>query len=246
MDQIKIGWAKRDISTTERVSIPGQMYLRLSEGIHDPVCVTALCLDGGAGQDSVIFVSCDVVVLRGGIIDQTLDAVAELDPSVPRDAVILTATHTHTGPCITDTGDTSPDGTKYVPGQEYRKKVVRLAAEAIVEAWQTRRPGGFAYGYGYAVVAHSRRSVYFEDMSIAEPNAVAPNGHAIMYGKTRDPRFSHYEAGADHFLNALFTFNEKDDVTGVVVNVPCPSQTSEHFNSLSADYWNEVREGVKK
>ena len=34
------------------------------------------------------------------------------------------------------------------------------AAEMVAEAWDGRKPGGIAYGYGYAVVAHrDRKSV---------------------------------------------------------------------------------------
>ena len=58
MSTVKIGWAKRDISTNEPVNINGQMYLRISRGIMDPISVTALCIDGGEGQDAVVFVSC--------------------------------------------------------------------------------------------------------------------------------------------------------------------------------------------
>ena len=46
MCAVKIGWAKRDISTTEPIIIPGQMHIRINEGIHDPITVTALVLDG--------------------------------------------------------------------------------------------------------------------------------------------------------------------------------------------------------
>jgi hypothetical protein len=101
-----------------------------------------------------------------------------------------------------------------------------------------------AYGYGYAVVGHSRRVVYFDDVSLRTENSIAPNGHGVMYGNTNDAQFSHYEAGADHFLNAMFTFDAQEKLTGIVINVPCPSQLSEHFTKLSADYWNEVRQMV--
>ena len=247
MDRVKIGWSMKDVSTTEPVTLPGQMYMRISEGIHDPVCVTALCVDGGEGQDAVIFLSCDVVVLRGGVIQMTREKALALDPTIPADKIVMNATHTHAGGCITDNAsDHSPDGQKIMRGQEYRAFFTDQAAQAAVEAWQNRKPGGFAFGYGYAVVAHSRRTVYFEDMSQVVPSKIAPNGHAIMYGKTDRPEFSHYEAGADHFLNALFTFDERDELTGILVNVPCPSQLSERFNSMSADFWNEVREGVRR
>ena len=247
MDRIKIGWAKREISMEGPLSIPGQMHIRISEGIHDPICATALCMDGGEGQDVVIFVSMDITTPRGGLLDLVCKKVAEKDPTVPTDAILLNATHTHESGILDDVANpVAPDGREYIPGQVFRPFAAERAAEAVVEAWQTRKPGGFAYGYGFAVVAQSRRTIYFEDMSLVKPNSVAPNGHGIMYGNTNDPLFSHYEAGADHFLNALFTFDENDKLTGMIVNVPCPSQCSEHFTMLSADYWNEVREGVKK
>ena len=45
MERIKIGWAKREISMEGPLSIPGQMHLRISEGIRDPLYATALCMD---------------------------------------------------------------------------------------------------------------------------------------------------------------------------------------------------------
>lgn len=35
------------------VIIPGQMHLRISQGILDPLCATVLVVDRGEGQDSV-------------------------------------------------------------------------------------------------------------------------------------------------------------------------------------------------
>ena len=45
MNRVKIGWGKRELSIDAPVSIPGQMYMRVSEGIHDPLLTTALCVD---------------------------------------------------------------------------------------------------------------------------------------------------------------------------------------------------------
>ena len=66
MDTVKIGWGTRTLSLDEPLSLFGQMYLRISERIHDPLMTTALCVDGGEGQDAVIFLSCDVEGFRGG------------------------------------------------------------------------------------------------------------------------------------------------------------------------------------
>ena len=243
---IKIGWAKRDISTTEAVNINGQMYLRLSEGIHDPIMVTALCIDGGEGQDAAIFVSCDVTSIIIDALVLAREKVAARNPEIPVQNMVLNATHTHSSSATFNTAEKSPDGRDIYPGAKYREFYTDQICDAVCEAWEKRADGGIAYGYGYAVVGHSRRTIYMEDQGKANPLSAAPNGFGVMYGNTKKDSFSHYEAGADHFLNAMFTVDSQDKLTGIVVNVPCPSQLCEHFTKLSADYWNEVREAVAK
>ncbi|MBP5289392.1 MAG: hypothetical protein J6Z79_05950 [Clostridia bacterium] len=241
MEQVKIGWAKKEVSIDKPVSLAGQHHMRLSKGIHDPMYATALAVDGGAGQDAVIFISCDLISLRG-IMDEVIKRACELDPTIPGDNIIMNATHTHTGGFVNPSRGETPDGRKAFPWDEYRAFYVAQAADAAVEAWQNRKPGGISYGYSYAVVGHSRRPVYFVDKGANNP--ASSNGHAVMYGKTNDPEFSHYEAGADHFVNVMITYDDKDAPTGFIINVPCPSQVSELGEEMSADYWNEVREMV--
>ncbi len=245
MEQLKIGWGRRDISTNEPVSIPGQTYLRISQGVQDPLYVTALAIDGGTGQDRVVFCSCDQTSLSNEVIPDTKALVAQLRPEIPVDSIIMNATHTHSASSIRKKADQAADGAYIYPSYEYRAFFVEMCAEAIVEAWDRRAPGGIGYGYGYAVVAHSRRVVYFHDQG-AKSNSVAPNGHCIMYGNTNDPDFSHYESSGDHFLNVLFTFDGGNQLTGIVANVPCPSQVTEQLTRLSADYWHDVRELVAR
>ncbi len=260
MSILKIGWASRDISTLEPVDIPGQFNMRISQGIIDPVTVTALAIDNGA--DSVIFLSADIVVVRAGLLDHVRAKVAALDPAIPVLKILMNATHTHTGPSTYGKGvaikagssTASPeeiphDGVTIASAEAYRQFFVSQAAEAVTEAWAKRAPGGIAYGYGFAVVAHSRRVVYFDDLS-KRPGAVinsthGVDGHARMYGDTNDPMFSHYEAGADPFINLLYTFDAKGALTGAIVNVPCPSQNSESERRLSASYWHEAREAIR-
>jgi len=248
MDRIKIGWSRRDISLDKPVSIPGQMYIRVSEGIHDPIYVTALCVDGGENQDKVIFLSCDVVTQYWNILKPLQEKVRLLRPDIPENALVWNFTHTHSSIDLGNPPEKTPDGVEIYSGAKTREFFIEQATEAIIEAWDSREEGGMAYGYGYAVVAHSRRVVYFkeEKMATNKRTYMTPSGYAVMYGKTNDPLFSHYEAGADHFLNLMFTFDRNEKLTGIVVNVPCPSQCSGGFTKLSADYWNEVRELIAK
>ena len=81
MPQLKIGWAFRDVSTEKHVNIPGQFHARISEGILDPVTITALAVDNG--EDSVVFLSCDQGSLRHHILEKVRILAKELDPSFP-------------------------------------------------------------------------------------------------------------------------------------------------------------------
>lgn len=261
MNELKIGWASRDVSTNKPVNIPGQFHTRVSQGVFDPITLTTLVIDNGA--DLVIFLSVDVVVIRSCMLDKIRAKVARLDPAIPVSKILMNATHTHTGPSIYGEDPSIWKGGSSTPGpdqfpheeieiassDEYCAFFSDQAAEAIREAYTKRAAGGIAYGYGYAVVAHSRRVVYSDDLS-KRPGAVmnsthGVNGHACMYGNTNDTKFSHYEAGADPFINLLYTFDAAGKLTGAVVNVPCPSQNSESESKLSASFWNEVREAIR-
>ena len=71
---VRIGWASRDVSTDQPVGIRGQFHLRLSEGVLDPVTVTALAV--ATAEDAIIFLSCDMVVVWSFLIGTTHFSVA--------------------------------------------------------------------------------------------------------------------------------------------------------------------------
>ena len=95
MNELQIGWASRDISTDKPINIPGQFHMRISQGIMDPLMVSALVIDNGA--DLVVFVAADLVVVRSGLLDELRAKVAERNPQIPVEKILLNATHTHTG-----------------------------------------------------------------------------------------------------------------------------------------------------
>lgn len=243
---VKIGWGRREYSLDAPVNINGQMFMRVSEGILDPLYATALAIDGGAGQDAFVFCSVDITVFPLELYTEVLEAVAEKRPEIPKNGVMLGATHTHTSMDVVNPKSRTPDGVHVLTGEEIRPHVVEQISDAICEAWDSRAAGGIAYGYGYAVVGHSRRPVYFRDMNDKYGNIMAPHGKCVMYGKTSEPEFSHYETNADPTVNLMFTYDAEQKLTGIVVNIPCPSQSSEMMTKLSADYWAQIREEVAK
>ena len=257
MSRIKIGWASQDVSAKTPVNIPGQFHMRISQGVLDPVTATALVLENDG--DAVAFVSLDSVVVTQALVNDVRELAAKKVPELAPEKIVLNATHAHTGPgqnnaqltfAETTAAGPIPTTMKIADGNEYRKKLARTIVDMVKTAWEGRAPGGIAYGYGYAVVGHSRRVLYFDDLSKRPGQIInsthGVNGHAAMYGNTNDPKFDGYEAGADHFINLLYTFDAKGKLTGAVVNVPCPSQNSEGLFLQSASFWHETRQRIRK
>lgn len=253
---LKIGWSRKDVSSNDPLMIPGQFYLRVSKGVLDAILINALTLENNG--DYVIFVQADVVSIPAGILDSIKEKVSSINPGIDTSKIIINATHTHCGPALVDSNNNwSLKGLSEVPHEgveikfpgEYIEFFTSNAADAVCESFENRQEGSISYGYGYAAVAHSRRAVYFDDLSKRPESANADSGqlvhgHAQMYGDTTDDMFSHYEAGTESRANYVFTFDKNDKLTGAVINVPCPSQNSELDSCLTADFWADVREQI--
>ena len=240
--QVLIGWASRDITPDRPVNLRGQFHQRISQGVLDPVTATALSVS--AGEDSFVWVSCDLVGIPMDVLALCREKLAQRLPGFPVEKLVMNATHTHTAP--------DASGAWYPPvppgvmsAEEYREFLSDRVADAVVESWQARQPGSVSWGYGYAVVGHSRRIVYFDDLS-QRPDFVELPGtktekFARMYGDMHDPQICGLEGYVEHGVNLLFTFNPEGRLTGAVCNLACPSQETEGMEQISADFWHDVR-----
>lgn len=247
MNRIQIGWATRDVTPSKPVNLQGQFHMRISKGVKDPLTVTALALSSGG--ESAIFVSCDAPYVPAVIYERCRAAARAKAPEIDPKIIIMNGTHTHTAPQIVDNifyphvpeGVMTPD--------EYAKVFVNGVAEAVADAWNGRRPGGISFGLGTAVVGHNRRATYFEDIGAATNAQTAgkfADGYTKMYGKTNDPKFSHIEGYEDHYVDLLYTWDDDKQLTGVLVNLACPSQETEQDYYVSADFWHEIRSEIRK
>lgn len=224
---IRVGWASREFTPDRPAMVQGQMNVRVARTARDPLTLTALALDGGSPAACILWISCDLTNVPGVLHRAVRERLARLLPEVPSEAVILSATHTHDGPVLEEGGYPHPGG-DVMPVAECREMVADRAAEAAVEAWNSRADARFARAFGHAVVGHNRRAVYAD-------------GTAQMYGRTDRPDFLNIEGYEDHSLDVLAFYDDAGALTGLAVDVPCPSQVEEHLTEWSADYWHDTR-----
>ena len=240
-EMLLAGWSSADITPEGPVLLAGQFHARVMEKVNTPVTATVLALESVRGEtrEGLIWVSCDLVTISDSFRSMVRDGVIGRIPGFMPGNIILNATHTHTAPEVRQEKDVSSMGGGNVPPMfplelpamkqaEYIAFAAARIADAVAVAWARREPSGIGFGLGHAVVGYNRRVCYL-------------NGECRMYGKTDDPAFSHIEGHEDHGVNVLAVWNRLGRLTGVVVNVACPSQATEHLFELSADYWHETR-----
>ncbi len=236
-----IGWASTEITPPAPVGLVGQKRKRISEKVLDPLTATALALETRASDGSMIeqgvMVSCDLCFIAGKTQKNLRQKLHESLPDLDPEKVFLNATHTHTGPqqvtgSFRGLYDVSGDE-GVMSADDYGAFLVDRLVEVVEEAWKNREPGGLSWGLGHAVVGFNRRVVYFD-------------GTAKMYGQTNREDLDRIEGYEDHNLPLLFLWDQDENLTGIVVNLTCPAQETEHLSDVSADFWHDIREELRK
>ena len=247
MKTIKIGWAQTSITADRPLLMIGQMYHRVSEYVRDPITATALALDNGETQ--AVFVSVDMTEYPTHITEllkEKLSAVTDLN----FENISIGATHTHNSSDFysdfmrddnayvfgADILPPAPVGEDALHGGEAQAFLVERLAGVIARAWQNRKSGGISYAHDYAVVGFNRRPIFQK-----------PDGpETVMYGDCSRDDFVGFESGADSSVDLLYTWDVDGRLTGVAVDIPCPSQVFELHRFITADYWGFTRAAIRE
>lgn len=230
---LNIGWATSDITPPKPVLLQGQFAARVSESVRDPLMSTALALESVSGDspENSILISCDLLYIHEGLKDNVRRLLKLSLPEINSDNVILYATHTHTAPDCSSAVDSKSiygvDLDVMAPA-ECQKYISEIIAKMAEQAWKSRKPGGISYGLGFAVVGHNRFWSKFDSKSVRR-------------GNLNSKDFSHIEGFEDHSVNLLYTWDTNRNLTGVLINIACPSQVTGNEYQISADFWTETR-----
>ncbi|HUU08991.1 MAG TPA: hypothetical protein VM431_00455 [Phycisphaerae bacterium] len=235
-----VGWATADITPPRPVALVGQLHKRISRGVRDPLTATVLALEtrgDGGDTEQAVMVSCDLLFIQGAAQQRLQEKIAAQLPDLDARKLFLNATHTHTGPGFADSTfkglyDVSQDA-GVMKASEYAEFLIERVASAVVQAWKNRKPGAMSWALGHAVVGLNRRAHFFD-------------GSTVMYGNTGAANFSHVEGHTDHGVDLLFLWDAEGRLTGLVINLACTSQETENLNEISADFWHDVRQELRK
>jgi hypothetical protein len=122
------GVATREITPADSAFLMGYPHVhRYSTGVHDPLLSTALYLE--AGGERVMFIANDIIYAPKALVARARTRIAE-KVGIPGGHILISATHTHSGPKTCDTLSNEADSAVPKADPEY----VRFFEDRIVEA----------------------------------------------------------------------------------------------------------------
>jgi hypothetical protein len=249
-NQLLIGASTTDITPKLPVALEGQFNLRVADTVETPLSANIIALESikdNTTADVAIMVSCDLIGVPASLLGRVRKEVHRQLPGLDVSKIFLNGIHTHTAPVLEN--DTSCSFRYTIPEngvtkvEEYDDYFVHQVSDAIVKAWNTRKPGTVSWGLSHAAIAYSRRIVYSKPLPYSGEFS---DGTARMYGNTDTPEFSNLEGTEDHDVNILFFWNSSGKPVAMAIDIPCPAQEVENRSAVNADYWYPVREKLKQ
>ncbi len=126
-----VGAAKVVITPEQPVWLAGYSRDGLSEGVHDDVWARALAI--GNGEKTVLILTVDLIGLFLTDVNDVRDALATVE--LPRDHIIITSTHNHSGPDMLGLwhGDRGKSGVDFVYLEHAKALLVAAGTEALMK-----------------------------------------------------------------------------------------------------------------
>jgi hypothetical protein len=231
------GWSVKNITPYGReVSLRGQYYERLTTEVDCDLKAAALAMDNG--DESLTWVSCDLVSVSDILCEDVRAAVKERAPTINSANIFLSAIHTHTAPHFKSAvlpGESfrykPVDGVMTV--EEYHDFLVEKIADAIIDANINKLPNcTIQTGVSPVATGCCRRGI-------------VESGEAVMYIDTSRDDFVKMEYPDGGPMNFMYIKDEKGNLKGIVTSIPCTAQVLEHQFYISSDYSGRVRQKLK-
>ena len=144
-----VGAAQRDVTPTDSQFLFGYPHVpRMSTGVHDPLLAAAMYLK--EGEQQAMFVAVDIIWMTKNQVAKARHGISEAT-GIPAAHIMISATHTHSGPVIANLLSAASDSVVPGPDPTYVARLVEGIIHAGKDAYDTAQPAAI----GLAVVATS-------------------------------------------------------------------------------------------
>lgn len=179
-DSLTAGASQADITPPRGCPMAGYYSVRGAEGTHDPLLAKALVLEKDGVK--VALVSLDLISTTRGLVEEAR-ALVEKQTGIPGKHVMISATHSHTGPVLWDgspRADVLGGGSQIA--KDYMKELPEKIAAAVKAADGLRKPVRASFAAGREDGLAFNRRFHMTDGTIGwnagklNPKIVRPAG----------------------------------------------------------------------
>lgn len=170
----RVGVAQVDITPPQGAPMAGYYFNRAAEGAHDPLYATAMVIERDGVR--IALVSCDLLSMPGEVARAARESIAR-DPGIPTSHVVVSSTHTHTGPALV-AGQIryNLEGEMRRIGEEYTRGLAARIHEAVQRAASALRPAKLFTARGREGSITFNRRFWMKDGSVGwNPGKGNPN-----------------------------------------------------------------------
>ena len=216
MNKLKVGFAAVNANPPLGISVAGYYVPRYAQGFLDDIMVKTIVLE--CGEQKIALISVDNCSIKAELSKPWMEQI-EAVTGISKDAIFLSATHTHTGPQIHMTGNEEDDKliSQYTPflGQ----RIVNCVQLALADTKPTKM--GYIFGWAPERVAYIRRYMMKDGTTFTCP-------------PIDDPNIDHALGELDQRVNVL-RFDQEEGQTIVLVNYGLHADTT-NGDMISADW----------
>ena len=221
MNSLYAGYARININPMKGVPIGGYFRYRSNKKQLDDIEAVAVALK--SGDKTAVLMALDLLNLPTPIVNEMIDCIVKAT-GLPKEAIFIHCTHTHTSPCVTESNINcvkSDEDRKLVA--EYRQFLTRRVVDAAVDAIEDLKPAKMGYCIGKAQNFAFVRRFRMKDGSVRtnpgvnNPDIVAPIGE--LDERVSVVRFD--REGADNIVLANYA-NHPDVIGGDQISADWP------------------------
>ncbi|HVL13477.1 MAG TPA: hypothetical protein VM529_13000 [Gemmata sp.] len=178
--ELTVGAAAADVTPPPGCPMAGYYSVRGAEGTHDPLFAKAVVLEKDGVKAALV--SLDLISTTRGLVEETRKLV-EKETGIPGKHVMISATHSHTGPVLWDgspRADVLSGGSQIA--KDYMKELPAKIAAAVKKADAARKPAKASFAAGKEEGLAFNRRFHMEDGTVGwnpgkkNPKIVRPAG----------------------------------------------------------------------
>lgn len=157
MSTLRVGAANVEITPRDSQFLFGYPHVeRYSQGVHDPLFASAIFF-GSADSGGAVFVANDLIFVDKNIAGEARKRIS-ISTGVPEEAILISATHTHSAPITVEHASNRDDPVVPKPDAEYRTFLIECMGEAGRRAVENAVPAQLGFSVAHAAgVGGNRR-----------------------------------------------------------------------------------------